>query len=216
VDAGAVCLQGGRELTAGCEAMDADVLARTGPRVVVLAGAARPGEDYAGASARASGWYAALGAEVRVAPDPREDRAGTLAALVDVDLVVLPGGSPASLRQVLTGPIGDRVRELHAAGVGLSGASAGAMVLCQRMVLPSQGRREVDGLGLVPGMALVHWSGPERGRPPGDGWIRWGLPERGGVLVVGGAVRAVGQGEPSWLRHGRWAALPRDAAVPLP
>ena len=44
---GVLCLQGGRELTPPCAEMDAAVLARSNGRVVVLAGAARIGSDYA-------------------------------------------------------------------------------------------------------------------------------------------------------------------------
>jgi putative intracellular protease/amidase len=212
---GPVHLQGGREMTPGCEDADAAVLAVCEGPVVVLAGAARVGSDYAGASQRATDWFEGLGATVIIAPDPREDREGALAALGDVGLLFLPGGSPASLRQVLNGPVGDRVIALQRQGAGISGASAGAMVLCQRTVLPSQGNRQVDGLGIAPGVALVHWGGPTRDRPPADGMLRWGLPERGGALIVDGGVVALGQGEPSWQRAGRWSPLPRDLPVPL-
>lgn len=212
---GVLNLQGGKELTPGCEDMDRAVLEHCDGPVVVLAGAARVGQDYAGASQRARTWYEGLGATVVVAADPREDRDATLEALDDVGLLVLPGGSPASLRQVLNGPVGERVVALHREGTGISGASAGAMVMCQRMVLPSQGRREVDGLGLAPGVALVHWDGPSRMRPPADGMLRWGLPERGGALLTAAGVVAVGHGTASWLRAGRWQELPREHPVSL-
>ncbi len=213
---GLLCLQGGRELTPGCEEMDAEVLRRVDGPVVVLAGAARTGSDYAGACERTVSWYGRLGTQVTVVPDPREDRAGALAALQDVGLLVLPGGSPGGLRQVLTGPVGEQVRALHRDGCAISGASAGAMVLCQRMTVPSQGGRQVDGLGLAPGVALVHWSGPTRDRPPADGLLRWGLPERGGVLLTADGAVGVGQGAAAWLWAGRWTPLPRDTPVPLP
>lgn len=90
------------------------------------------------------------------------------------------------------------------------------MVLCHRMVLPSQGERQVDGLNVVPGVAQVHWSGPTRGRPPPDGLVRWGLPECGGVLIDDDGVIAVGEGNPSWLSGGRWRELPRDSPVAMP
>lgn len=220
--AGVICLQGGVELTPPCRQMDADVVARAvrdaeGP-VVSLAGAARVGSDHAGASDRVRRHYTPLavehGVEVIAAPDPRTDLAGTLEALTAACLVVLPGGSPASLRDVLTGEVRDRLLDLHAAGTALSGASAGAMVLCQRMGLPSDGWRQVDGLGLVPGLALVHWGGPGRGGG-GEG-LRWGLPEQGGVLIDGDQVLAVGQGTPSVRVDEVWREVPRDQAMPLP
>ena len=100
---GAICLQGGRELTPPCDAMDRLVLERCSGTVVVLAGAARPGSDYAGASARTVAHYRRLGVDVEVVPDPRDDHAGALAVLEDsAGLIVLPGGSPGGLLDVLT------------------------------------------------------------------------------------------------------------------
>ena len=99
---GLLCLQGGRELTPPCDEMDRAVLAGATGRVVVIAGAARPGSDYDGASARTVAHYSRLGAAVDVVPDPRTDHDGALEALVDdVGLVVLPGGSPSGLLDVL-------------------------------------------------------------------------------------------------------------------
>lgn len=75
----------------------------------------------------------------------------------DVSLVVLPGGSPASLRTVLSGRVQAGLLEMRAAGAGISGASAGAMVLCSRMVRLGRAAGIVDGLGLV-NMSSKHLS----------------------------------------------------------
>jgi hypothetical protein len=211
---GMICLQGGREFTTDCREMDAEVLRLAGPgRVAVLAGAARPGSDYAGASAQARRHYEALGADVVVIADPREGIEHAVAQLTDdVSLVVLPGGSPQSLRNVLSGPVEQRVVEMHVDGVAFSGASAGAMVLCARMVQPSGRAEVVDGIGLVDGLALPHWSaGSDRGWPVPDDLDLWGLPECGGVVIVDGAVRAVGQGEPARRQDRAWRPVPRSA-----
>ena len=95
---GVLCLQGGRELTPPCEEMDRSVLERSGGEVVVLAGAARPGSDYAGASARTVAHYRTLGAAVSVVPDPRDDVFAALDALTDdVGLIVsCPAVHPAA------------------------------------------------------------------------------------------------------------------------
>jgi len=201
--------------------MDEAVLALSPPgQVAVLAGAARVGADYDGASARALRYYTDLGAEVTTVPDPRSDPDGALRALDgDLGVVVLPGGSPASLLAVLVGaastPVGRRIVELHRAGVTLSGASAGAMVLCTRTVVPDGGDRGptiADGLGLVDGLALPHWSpGADRWPVPDDVDL-WGLPECGGVIVAPGGIRAIGDGKPSRRSAGSdWTALPRRA-----
>jgi len=212
---GLICLQGGHEFTADCRQMDTDVLALVGAgRVAILAGAARPGSDFAGASNRATRHYTGLGASVLTIPDPRDDAAEALAGLTDdISLLVLPGGSPASLRAVLSGAVEDRVIELHTAGMAISGASAGAMVLCERMVRPgdrSTSADIVDGLGLVDGLALPHWSpGSDRGWPVPDDLDLWGLPECGGVIVDGGNTSAVGRGEPARRRNGQWQLIER-------
>lgn len=212
---GLLCLQGGHEFTPDCREMDADVLELIpdGP-VAVLAGAARVGSDYAAASGRAERHYADLGAEVVTIPDPRDDRALALDALIDdISLIVLPGGSPSNLHDVLTGPIEARLRELHAAGTAISGASAGAMVLCKQMVRPSgpEGADVIDGLGLVPGLALPHWArGGIRSWPIPDDLDLWGLPECGGVIIEEDADPiAVGHGDPSRRLAGAWNQLPR-------
>jgi hypothetical protein len=189
--------------------MDAEVLRLAGlGGVAVLAGAARPGSDYAGASGRASRHYEALGADVVVVPDPRSGITASLDALTDdVALIVLPGGSPASLRDVLSGSIEQRIVEMHVSGVAISGASAGAMVLCARMVQPGAPAEVVDGLGLLSGLALPHWSaGSDRGWPVREDLDLWGLPECGGVVVVDGEAWAIGQGEPARRRDGEWGS----------
>ena len=216
---GLVCLQGGAEFGAACRDMDAEVLSRTpiGP-VVVLPAAAEGADAYARAGRNAARWFGRLGAdEVGVAPDPLEDAAAAAAHLEQAALIVLPGGSPSRLLDALAGPVGHVLRDRHAAGATLWGASAGAMVLCRHTVLPDRGREVAAGLGVVPGLALPHFSGTDRfgiDLPPGT--PRWGLPECGGVLIEDGTVRAVGAGEPVLLLDDDVEVLPRDGERPLP
>jgi len=221
---GPICLQGGRELTSPCDEMDRMVLDRCDGTVVVLAGAARPGSDYAGASARTVVHYARLGAEVTTIPDPRAGHADALATLGDdVGLIVLPGGSPGGLLDVLTHrptgiepTIGERLVALWGAGAGISGASAGAMVLCAQTARPDQSGGLASGLGLVPGLAVPHWSpGSERRWSLPDA-VLWGLPECGGVLIEAGSMIGVGRGAASVRVDGTWQAVDRLLAEPLP
>ena len=204
----AVCLQGGGEFSPGCRAMDQQLLRHVDGPVVVAALAAEPGRHYATAGRTGVSHFRACGApDVSGAPDVREDSAGALRILREARLVVLPGGSPSRLLTALrTSPVGALLAELVADGGSVMGASAGAMVLGSWTVLPDrrgpQGERAVaEGLGLVPGVAVVpHWSG---GSSRGS-WLRalasvpgplrvLGLPEESGVLLADGTATAVGQ-----------------------
>ena len=221
--AGTICLQGGREFGSRCRDLDLEVLRRTplGP-IVVLAGAARPGRDYATASRNAARYYGNLGGDPAVpAPDPREDLESCLDTLAQATLVVLPGGSPTELLRVVRdlgdGRVGALLRDLHADGATISGASAGAMVLCARTWLADTDRSLTDGLGLVPGLALPHH---ERGREDRAGTPPelplWGLPECGGVLVGDDGVVAAGSGTPVLVVDGDVVELSRTTPRPLP
>lgn len=219
---GAICLQGGRELTPPCDHMDRAVLERSTGRVVVLAGAARPGSDYAGASARTVAHYRRLAADVDVISDPRDDPRAALDALdTGVGLVVLPGGSPRKLLDVLaTGvagrTVGERLVELWSTGTAISGASAGAMVLCRHVVIPERSGAPTSGLGLVPGLAVPHWTpGSERQWSVPD-VVLWGLPECGGVLIDNDAVIGIGQGAASIRLDGSWSVVDRSTPQSIP
>ncbi len=221
--AGTICLQGGREFGSSCRDLDLEVLRRTplGP-IVVLAGAARPGKDYATASRNAARYYGNLGGDPAVpAPDPREDLEGCLEVVAQATLVVLPGGSPTELLRVLTdvgdGRVGALLRERSEAGATISGASAGAMVLCARTWLADTDGSLADGLGLVPGLALPHHEPGREGRagtPPE--LPLWGLPECGGVLVDDAGVVAAGAGTPVLVVDGEVEELSRTDPRPLP
>lgn len=222
-NSGAICLQGGRELTPACDEMDRTVLERCSGTVVVLAGASRPGSDYAGASARTVAHYRRLGVTVEVVPDPRDDHPAALAALAEeTGLVVLPGGSPGGLLDVLTiGPpdapaIAERLLALWSTGTAISGASAGAMVLCSRTATPDRSGGHAMGLDLVPGMAIPHWSPGSERRWSLPDVVLWGLPECGGVLIESDSMIGLGRGAAS-IRIGRsWSAIDRSTPESLP
>lgn len=207
---GLVCLQGGGEFSAGCHPMDEEVLHRAAAsRVVVVALAAAAGAEHRTAAANGVAYYRSLGADAVAAPDARHDPAAARQVLSTAELVVLPGGSPSRLLTALREtPVGALLVDLVHAGVAVSGASAGAMVLCGWTVLPDR-----PGLGVEPGLALVpdavvvpHWGGAR------DDWLQaisaavpsgtavLGLPEESGVLVQDGALTAVGR-HPTRLLH---------------
>ncbi len=202
-----VCLQGGGEFSAGCRGMDRAVLALVDGPVVVTALAGAPGREYRTANSNGVLHYRALGADVVAAPDVREQPVEALEVLRTARLLVLPGGSPARLLTALrTSPVGALVRDLLASGGVVSGASAGAMVLCDWTVLPERrgpdGPEVARGLGVAKDLLVVpHWSG---GSSRAE-WLRAvraqdekvqviGLPEEAGVLVSqDGVLTAVGE-----------------------
>lgn len=218
-----LCLQGGAEFGPDCRTMDADLLVRAeGGPVVVTALAGAEGREYRTAGENGVRHFTALGAgDVTIAPDVRQDPEGALAALRRSRLLVLPGGSPARLLDVLTTtPVGELVKELVADGVVVMGSSAGAMVLCEWTVLPDRrgprGPAVAQGLGLVERLLVVpHWSG---GSSRGE-WLRAvdhavpddvqvvGLPEQSGVLVEAGALTAVGAQPTTLVTQERTLAL---------
>ena len=216
----------------GCQEMDLTFLglAPEGPLVLLL-GAATPGPDHSRTRKRARRYYDGLatGRAVSVAPHPEDDLDASVAAVSSASVVVLPGGSPSRLLDGLRlqgGRLADALVEAHRRGAGLSGSSAGAMVLCARAALPDRrgpGDPVVqDGLALVPGLALVHDRGSGQGGwsdPDDPDGLRWGLPEQGGVLVHGGVLQAVGAGPVRVLHRGRAGVVPvvpttLDAVLP--
>ena len=220
-----ICLQGGAEFGPACRDMDRAVLTaalagRPGP-VVVSALAGTVGRDYATASAHGARHYAALapaGVPVLVAPDARTDPAGAHALLASASLVVLPGGSPSGLLAALTGTgAGEAVAAVLDAGGAVSGASAGAMVLCGWTVLPDApgGMRVAPGLGLVPGaLVLPHWRGGRQdwldlvARAVPDGTVLLGLPEQGGMLLTADGHHVLGESGTQSLLVRRGAVVP--------
>lgn len=213
-----ICLQGGGEFSAGCRAMDADLVRRAGGRIVVSALAGEPGRDYDTATAKGVSHFRAVGGrDVVGAPDARLDATAALDVVAGARLLVLPGGSPSRLLAALrdTGMDSAIGALLDDDGI-VMGASAGAMVLCPWTVLPD--RRATGNLAVAPGLGLVgpllvvpHWSG---GSSRGD-WLRsidaavpttttvLGIPEESGVLVEGNELTAVGAAATQLVSHRR-------------
>lgn len=197
---GLICLQGGAEFSEDCREMDAYLVERAGGGpVVLLPLAAAPGRDYDSAGANGARHLAALGArDVTVAPDARTDPDAAVAAVGRAALLVLPGGSPRRLRDAVTGtPLQEAIR--RAAGDDdrvVTGASAGAMLLCARTVLPEDGVEVAEGLGVVDDFGVIpHFDGSkpdwERALAPYGDVL--GIPECSGVLLDGEDVTAVGR-----------------------
>lgn len=190
---GMICLQGGAEFGSRCVDMDTTLLDRSPPGdVVILAGAAAPGREFDIAGANAVRYYSRLtDRSVVAATDPRSDPSAFVAAARTAGVVVLPGGSPKRLLDVLVGDVLAALIGVSVGGGTISGASAGAMVLCAYTAVPGAGVTE--GLGLVPGVAIPHFDGSDWWNLDlPDDVTRWGLPECGGVVFSSGSVSAIG------------------------
>jgi cyanophycinase len=113
-----------------------------------------PGE----AVARATRWFAGLGATVR--PVLAVDRSGArdatnVAAVREARLVYLSDGSPMHLRSVLLQtPLWEALVAAWDGGAVVAGSGAGATVLCDPAVDPRGGAFTL-GLGLVRQLAVV-------------------------------------------------------------
>ena len=104
--------------------------------------------------------------------------------------------------------IASTTASVRSSGTAISGASAGAMVLCSHTARPDRGD-VVDGLGLVDGLALPHWdAGVDRRWVLPDVTL-WGLPECGGVIIEHGTARGVGGGVASLNDGDGWQPVPR-------
>ena len=238
-----VALHGGGEYVTGDEpAMDALVAAGAMARtavgdvgsirvVLVPTAAARHRPDLAAATGRrafeAAGARAGLVVEVTVTSvldDRSAEDPANVARLGTAHLIHLPGGDPDLLPAVLRGtPAWAAILRAHGAGACVAGASAGAMALAGRLWTPDG---PVDGLGLVPGIAVLPHFDPGRATAwrsvvDPDGRLTWlGLDERtlvigrpGGTWTVAGSGRAhvIAPGAPSASRSaftGEVLALP--------
>src|SRR5207247_9439589 len=151
-------------------------LERSGSSVVtVLPTAAKDHPEMAVATA--ARYFRSLGGEVRAAEvasradaeDPRvRDR------LAAARFLYLAGGDPRYLHAVLSGtPAWAGVLDALEAGATVAGSSAGAMVLCDRMLIPGSASTQ-PGLGVVHDLAVLPHSYRWRAR-----LRRGGRPVRG-------------------------------------
>jgi cyanophycinase-like exopeptidase len=214
---GLVGLHGGGEYVTGDEAaMDAllgaalDAAAREGavtvPRIVIVptaaarqrpqAAAANGERAFAQAASRAR-----LSVEIGVAGIlTRGDAADPRIAepLASAHLVHLPGGDPDLIPTTLRdSPAWAAIRRASARGAVIAGASAGAMALAGRCWTPSG---VIDGLGLVPGYAVLPHDGPGR-------LDRW-RAALGDVRLFGLAEQTLALGRPG----GAWTVVGRGRA----
>jgi cyanophycinase len=155
---GPLALVGGAEFTPAVDEIDRLLLELTGAAEVLVLPTAAAFEHPERAVANAVRHFGALGVTARGLPLLTRSDAHDPAnaeALRSARFVYLAGGSPMHLKSVLKDtPAWEAIVAGHAAGAGLAGSSAGAMVLTDPMTDPRGGAFTL-GLGLLSGVAVV-------------------------------------------------------------
>jgi len=206
MSSGTLALVGGGEFTDGCT-FDRDLLAASGGTEVVLLPTGAAYEHPEQLVARATAWFAGLGATVRaldVLARPDALVPANVDAVASARFLYLVGESPMHLRSVLKDtPVWEALAHAWNGGAVLAGSVAGAMVLCDPMVDPRGGAFTL-GLGLVSGLTVI----PEFDRWSEDAIHRTRKLSPAGLALVGVPTASALIRDPS----GTWRG---DGAAPL-
>jgi cyanophycinase len=197
---GTLALVGGREWTDGCS-FDVGLLGDADE--VLLLPSALAYESPGAAIERATAWFDALGARVRVLDvyrraDALEPEVAEVAAAAR--FVYITGGSPMHLRSVLKDtPLLEALVGAWRAGTTVAAAGEAAAVLCSHMV-DSRGGAYTVGLDLLTTMTVV----PRYNLWSPDKWHRTVQLARRGLPVVGvdEATALIHAGRGEWRVEG--------------
>jgi cyanophycinase len=204
---GALALVGGGEWAAGCT-FDAELLAQSGSREVLVLPTAAAYEHPARAVEAATRHFGELGASVvglmvLGRRDAEDD--GNAAVVGAARFIYLGGGSSLHLRSVLKDSAVWRALETAwQSGAVLAGSSAGAMVLGDPMI-DERGGAFTVGLGLVEQLAVL---------PHADSWSHE-KAHRTFSLATGGVRIAAIDEQTALIREpdGRWRHTGAGKAV---
>ena len=213
---GRIALVGGDEFRAGCEDMDAAIVAAAGkaaPTALIVPTAAAF-ENPARAADNGTRHFAALGADAAplMALDRRDADDPAIAAETDAaDIVYFTGGDPAHLLDALRGSaLLAALRRGLSRGMLLAGSSAGAMVLGSHMRFRGAW---TPALGLAGDVAVLpHHERADADAVFGELWTSapdgiaaaLGIDGRTGVISESDGWRALGAGSATVYRRPRW------------
>ena len=154
---GTLAFVGGGEFSAGCD-FDADLLAESAAREVVVLPTATAYENPARLRSRATEWFSALGVGCRwldVCRRADADDPSAAAAVAAAAMIYLTGGSPLHARStLLRTAVWEALVAASAGGATVVGSGAGGNVLCDHMV-DVRGGAFTLGLGLTDELAMI-------------------------------------------------------------
>lgn len=159
---GPFVLIGGGEWGGACRKLDAELLAESGAKEVLVLPTAAAFERPERVGETATAWFEALGVRTRVLDvlrraDAEEPRTAELVR--KARYVHVADGSPLHLRSVLKdSALFEAMLAAWAGGAVLSASGAGATLLCDPMVDPRGGAYTV-GLGVVKDLAVFPYHG---------------------------------------------------------
>ena len=224
--AGQICLVGGEEFRAGCEDMDREIMQASGQSPRPGTGDPHRGSHGAGQGGQRRGYsLRMLGGDANqlmVLEREHADDPAMCQPSREAHVVYFTGGSPDHLLshdQRLR--IADCTNGINGRWPGVGGSSAGAMVMGSMMRRPRSGGW-VEGLGLVPGVAVMphhenrdpaETSKELQEQGPG-GLTVLGIDARTGCLGAPGAWRVVGSGKVTVYRGNDWSVY--ESGQPLP
>lgn len=163
---GLIALVGGNEFLPPARDLDDFLVQRSGVKEVAVVPTAAALQNPERSIATARRHFKHLGAkvtQVRVL-NPKDAFDERYAEQIrDAAFIYLTGGNPRRTAKIFAdSPFWQAVVEANARGSVLAGSSAGAMILCERMLVPKW-KRDEEGLGLLSGMLVL---------PHHDAWIR--------------------------------------------
>jgi cyanophycinase len=227
--AGLLALVGGGEFQPGNEPAD-EVLAASararGPAYVIATAAARSHPEAA--VRHAATWYQKFDldvTELRVYTRSQAGVPATAAAAAEAAFFYIAGGDPGLVASVLREtPVGDAIIAAWRRGAVLAGSSAGAMALCEHVLVRQKfpgnvERRPVPGLSVLPHSAVLphhntfgsRWFPSARAALPAVVLI--GVDERTCALWEAGVWRCLGSGGVTVYRDGESSARYRSGVV---
>ncbi|MFA5885175.1 MAG: Type 1 glutamine amidotransferase-like domain-containing protein [Acidimicrobiia bacterium] len=159
---GTLALLGGGEWRDGCRDLDAELIAASAAREVVVIPAAAAYEHPERVAGRATTYFESLGIRARTVPVVHRPEAEDpkIAEIVRrAKFIYLADGSPLHLRSVLKGSaVFEAVVAAYHGGAALAASGAGATLVGDPMVDPRGGAYTV-GLGLVANLAVFPYHG---------------------------------------------------------